>query len=274
MLVSTEISSASEIVGAEKAVEYVAKAGFDAWDFDLTPLAELEWGTWKLMSSDHPLRSDNYLEYARRMKRIGLNNGIKCNQSHAPFPTEFKVVSDMLKRAIECTAEAGGEICVIHPITNAGCNENKEMYLKFLEFAKGYGVRIATENMDDWYAKDFLSILNAVGDEYFVGCLDIGHAEMKGEGDSAVSIIKALGPHLQALHIHDNDLHSDIHQIPLSMAIDYGPIVHALKEINYNGYFTLEAIAYLRDYDESNVMTGLKNLYTTVRKLADMYEEF
>ena len=287
MLVSTEIMTASEMVGAEKAIELVGKSGFDAWDFDLTPLAELEWGTWELLSGNHPLRSDNYLEYARRLKRIGLDNGIVCNQSHAPFPAEFKVVRDMLKRAIECTAEAGGIICVIHPLMDVGYDENKEMYMEFLEFAKGYGVKIATENMYGWdkendvaisstcgTAEAFLQMIKMVNDEDFVGCLDIGHAEMRGVGTSAVSIIKTLGSHLQALHIHDNDLHRDIHQIPFSMSIEYEPIVRALKEVNYSGYFTLEAIAYLKKFDESNILTGLKDLYASVRKLADMYESF
>lgn len=36
MKISTEIRSASKIIGEDRAVEYVAKAGFDAWDFSLT----------------------------------------------------------------------------------------------------------------------------------------------------------------------------------------------------------------------------------------------
>ena len=35
MKISTEISSARRLVGEERAVEYVAKAGFDAWDFSM-----------------------------------------------------------------------------------------------------------------------------------------------------------------------------------------------------------------------------------------------
>ncbi|UKI38756.1 MAG: hypothetical protein L6V93_04820 [Clostridiales bacterium] len=33
--ISTEIASAAKIIGEEKAVEYFAKAGFDAWDFSM-----------------------------------------------------------------------------------------------------------------------------------------------------------------------------------------------------------------------------------------------
>ena len=37
MKISTEIASAAALVGEEKAVEYTAKAGFDAWDFSMFP---------------------------------------------------------------------------------------------------------------------------------------------------------------------------------------------------------------------------------------------
>lgn len=112
-----------------------------------------------------------------------------------------------------------------------------------------------------------------VGSEYIVACLDIGHAEMKGSETSAVEMIKALGSRLQALHIHDNDKWHDSHQIPFSMSIDFKPIVKALKEINYKGYFTLEADRFLENYTVENVFDGTIKLYDAVKKLAEMYDE-
>ena len=35
MRTSTEIGSSARLVGEEKAIEYIAKAGFDAWDFSM-----------------------------------------------------------------------------------------------------------------------------------------------------------------------------------------------------------------------------------------------
>ena len=55
-----------------------------------------------------------------------------------------------LMRAIECTAEAGGKICIIHPENDKSAEENAEMYQKLLPFAKECGVKIATENMWMW----------------------------------------------------------------------------------------------------------------------------
>lgn len=285
MKISTEIGSASRKIGEEKAVELIAKAGFDAWDFSMFEMAHYDWSRNEVVESDHPLHGSGYAGFAKKLKQIGLDNGIKCNQSHAPFPTSAKAIKDYLKRAIECSAIAGAEICVIHPNNNANAEENAEFYLELLPFAKEHGVKIATENMWNWnsdtdcasraacsHHDDFAAHIKAVNDPYFVACLDVGHAEMKGLGTSAVESVLALGPSLQALHLHDNDRWHDSHQIPFSMNIDFDGIVRALKQIGYKGYFTLEADAYLSKYDNDNIFVGIKELASSAKKLADMFE--
>ena len=111
-----------------------------------------------------------------------------------------------------------------------------------------------------------------VNDEFFVACLDLGHAEMRGSGNGAVHMIRTLGKHLQALHIHDNDQWHDSHQLPFSMNMDFDAIVKALKEINYQGYFTLEADNFLSAYQKENVFDGVVMLKNSARILADMFE--
>ena len=124
MRISTEIESASKLVGEEKAIQLIAKAGFDAWDFSLTAMCNYDYQTGRLIKTDHPLASGKYLQFARQLKQIGLDCGIVCNQSHAPFPTYSVDVRSYLKRSIECTKEAGGEICVIHPANDMSAQEN------------------------------------------------------------------------------------------------------------------------------------------------------
>ena len=87
MKISTEIASAARIIGEEKAIEYYAKAGFDAWDFSMFSMCRYDWGNKKVIKTGHPLEGGEYLKFARRLKQVGLDNGIVCNQSHAPFPT-------------------------------------------------------------------------------------------------------------------------------------------------------------------------------------------
>ena len=286
MKISTEIFSSSKIIGEERAVEYIAKAGFDAWDFSMFAMARYDWQNKCILPGEHPLSGNDYLKFARKLRQIGIDNGIVCNQSHAPFPTCCDEIRSYYKRAIECTAEAGGEICVIHPDNDKSPQENAEIYNELLPFAKECKVKIATENMWNWDnekecpspaacsdAKSFRDHIDAVNDDFLVACLDIGHAEMRTLGTTSVEIIHTLGHSLQALHIHDNDLFHDSHQIPFSMDIDFVPVVKALKDVGYNGYFTLEADAYLRDFDETNVFEGIVNLKNSARKLADMFEQ-
>ena len=232
---------------------------------------------------DHPLAGSNYLAYAKKLKQIGEDNGIFCNQSHAPFPVSCKTIRDELKRSLELSAEVGAKICVVHPDNWSSATENAEIYFELLPFAKSLGVKIATENMWNWnYEKDyaaaaacshhddFLAHVNAVNDDYLVACVDIGHAEMKGLETTAVQMIKTLGKHVQAVHIHDNDRWHDSHQLPYTMQIDFAPIIKALKEIDYKGDITMECDGFISN--SKNVAQALKELANTARKIADEFD--
>lgn len=287
MKISTETGSISQHVGIEKAVELIAKAGFDAFDFSLTDMVKYDYKNKCVAENDSPLAGPDYLKFARKIKGIAEDNGIVCNQSHAASPVSIPEIRGSLKRAIECTAEAGGEICVIHPDNNKSAEENAEMYLELLPFAKGCGVKIATENMWNWdhewehaapaacsHHTDFLAHIEAVNDDYFVACLDIGHAELMGLDTSAISMIKTLKNHIQALHIHDVDRLNDNHQIPGCLNVNFSAIVKTLKKIDYSGYFTLEPNGYIAKCETENIFEGVVALKNSVRHLADMYEKF
>jgi len=285
MKISTEIASFAKVVGEEKAIEYVARAGFDHWDFSMFEMARFNKATGKLFETGHPLMGNERLAFARKLKQIGLDFGITCNQAHAPFPVRIPEILDAQKYALECAAEAGAKICVVHPDYFKSPEENAEMYFELLPFAKEYGVKIATENMWNWDteklealpaacsdAKNFLDHILAVNDPFFVACLDIGHAEMRGLNTTAVECIHTLGNHLQALHIHDNDKWHDSHMLPFSMDIDFDAILKALKDIGYNGDFTLEADKHIGNRPAEEVFSGVCEMAKSTRKLADMFE--
>ena len=284
MKTSTEIASIAKFVGEERAVEYVAKAGFEAWDFSMFVMCKYDRQAKRLLDNDHPLAGKDYLKFARKLRQIGLDNGIECNQSHAPFPTYIPEIRAHYERAIECTAEAGGKICIIHPDNFKSAEENAEIYHELLPFAKSCGVKIATENMFNWdkerdcacfaacaTPQSFVDHLNAVNDPFLVACLDIGHAEITSLNTSARDMIHALKGNLQALHIHDNNKLWDQHQIPFSGKIDFCEVVKALKEIGYNGYLTLEADAHLRNHTAENVMDGINELASAAMRLREMF---
>jgi sugar phosphate isomerase/epimerase len=57
------------------------------------------------------------------------------------------------------------------------------------------------------------------------------------------------------------------------MNIDFGPIVKALKEIDYKGYFTLECDYYMPEANNDEMAKQrLKNLSNAVRILANDFE--
>ncbi len=285
-LISTEISSIAHLVGEERAIELCARAGFDAWDFSMFAMASHDWESGTLRETGHPLTGGEYVAFAKRLRAVSDACGIHCNQSHAPFPVMVPAIRDRLKRAIECTAIAGGEICVIHPDNCKSAEENAEMYFELLPFAKEHGVKIATENMWNWngaedhaataacsHHEDFLAHIRAVNDPSFVACLDIGHAEMRGLETSAVQMIHTLRDSLAALHIHDNDCWHDSHALPMTMGIDFPTVIRALREIGYDGYFTLECDQALRGYTADNVFDGVERMAKTARKLSEMFAQ-
>lgn len=285
MKISTEIGSIARIVGEKKAVEYVARAGFDGWDLSMIYMFRYSpsMGGWQEI--DHPLTGPNYLSFVRELNRIGMDNGIVCNQAHAPFPLKWPGMLDYVKRALECAAEVECPICVVHPVNHLGPEENAEIFHELLPVAKSIGVKIATENMWHWdketdrscfaacaTAKSFCDHVDIVDDEDLIACLDIGHAEMVGSGDGAPAMIRALGHRLQALHIHDNDRWHDSHMLPFTMDIDFEAVVKALKDIAYKGWFTLEADRHLADYAREDVAAGVVEMADSMRRFVALYE--
>lgn len=283
--ISTETRSASYKVGEEKAIELIARAGFDAFDLSLLSMIKFDWGKRMCLPCSHPFASDNAAEYVKKLRKIGEEYGIVCNQSHAPYPTYCPDIRATYEKCIELTAVAGGEICVIHPDNFKSAEENAEMFFELLPVAHACGVKIATENMWCWddkngcatdaacsNPKSFIDHLKIVNDDYLVACLDIGHAEMYGLGTSAVEMLDALGGYTQSLHIHDNDKKGDRHAIPFSDSIDFDAVAKALKRNNYSGYLTLEAVNHLAPFTPETTLDGLTELADSAKRLAKMVE--
>ena len=287
--ISTEYQSIVKMAGSEeKALYDIAAAGFDAYDFTMCgDMIKYNYSQKQAVPSDHPLAGADYRSCVKKIKRIAKENGLFCNQSHAPFPVMSEEIRALIPRSLECTAELGGSICVVHPDNDKSAEENAQMYFELLPYAKEFGVKIATENMWNWdkaaghaakaacsHHDDFLAHILAVNDPYLVACVDVGHAEMEGLDTDAATMIRTLGSHVQALHLHDVDLHNDNHYAPFTLKVAYEPIIRALKEIDYQGDMTLEACNYLRkEFTPENYLEGLRIMADGAKRLAVMYEK-
>lgn len=259
MIISTETDSFARKFGDHDAIKYLAKAGFDAFDYSMFAMLD--------KNITHPLIRDDYKEYAQSLRRTADENNIICNQSHAPFPSYIsaddkynEIIIHAIIRAMEVSAILGAKIIIVHPITSGNPLQFKEMNFEFynnlLPYCKKFNIKIALENMWGWDSQnkkvmpapcstgsEFCEYLDMLDKDWFVACLDLGHGEMQGSGAvSSAELIYALGhDRLKALHVHDNDKINDSHSLPFIGKINWDEIMCALKAINYDGDFTFEA---------------------------------
>lgn len=285
--ISSEIHTLAKRVGEERAIRMLAAAGFEYYDFSLFSMAPVNWKEKRVEQGDHPLQGDGWREYCQELRKVADECGIKCNQSHAPFPSHAEGIYPYLERAIEATAIAGGRICVIHPVNDWSAEENAALYRRLLPTAHKFGVKIATENMWNWdhekkealpaacsHHDDFVAHVDAVNDPYLVACVDIGHAEMRGLHTDSYAMIKALGHRVQALHLHDNDLWHDSHALPFTMQIDFDRVARALAEIDYRGEMTLEANRCLDGVADEDLAAAVDSMAAAARRLGDMVDAY
>ena len=80
-----------------------------------------------------------------------------------------------------------------------------------------------------------------IHDPYFKICLDTGHVSVFSNlnlGDE----VRALGNEIRVLHVHDNKFGSDLHLMPYFGIIDWREFALALKDIQFDGSFSLETM--------------------------------
>lgn len=230
----------------KKVLKLIKEAGFDHYDATLF---------WKGVT-EHIGTGPDYVQNANKLKEYADSLGLTCEQAHAYFcggndENSFKYRYEYTPIDMHIASILGAKAIVIHPVNGISFDENIEFIKKFIPYAKKYNIKIAVENC--WDVKDdkpypmctstpesFVKFIDAINDPFVVACLDIGHAEMNQLGTSAEEMIKALGPRLYCLHIHDNDKWCDAHQIPYTHKIPYSRVLNALKEINYKGNITFE----------------------------------
>ena len=243
-------------LGVSAAAKAAKTAGFSAFDYFIS-----------LDEKDSPLHGEDYRSVVSEIRRAAENEGMRFNQTHAPFRFPVKQWDEpgtfgLFVRSLEITALLGAKICVVHPLHHMeyrGHEEeifslNMDYYRKLIPCCREYGVRIGVENM--WQKHrirktisfdtcstipEFIRYLDTLDSESVVACLDVGHVVLPDGPDSPADFIRALGhDRLKALHIHDNDYTRDAHLLPYQGKLDWESIAAALGEIDYTGDFTYE----------------------------------
>lgn len=163
--------------------------------------------------------------------------------------------AEFMKRSIRLAGKIGCKNWVIHMLMPFGANDcgiddeaflkiNLDFFRELLPYAKENGVTICLENMPmeqltySTTAKT-LEIIRMINDESFKLCFDTGHeAIFGGVGDA----VRLAGKNLRVLHVHDNDGKSDRHMFPGMGVIDWGDFMAAIREIEFDGVLSIEAV--------------------------------
>lgn len=245
----------SQNYGFEKTCAFLSHLGFDTVDFNFYAREDL----W----------NDDFEERVLKYKNIISKYHLKISQMHACwFKNED---SDEIKnKKIELNKKAL-LICdmikcpylVMHAVKFKGYYKDKDIFQKAnqynLELFKEYrdfiidhhlNVKIAIENMFGYEintvnpaetiftsAHQMIDYIHQLGN-CFVCCLDTGHAFVAQQ--DIPTMIYELKDYLKVLHVHDAILTDDSHLIPGLGYIQWEPIIKALKDIHFNGSFSLE----------------------------------
>ncbi len=86
-------------------------------------------------------------------------------------------------------------------------------------------------------AQEMKCFLEELG-ECFGACVDTGHAMINGIAPS--EFIHVLNERVAVIHVHDNRRSMDTHDLPYNGLIDWPDFVRALKDVQFNGVFSLE----------------------------------
>ena len=191
-------------------------------------------------------------------------NGIEVAQIHGPwrfpmldFTKEQRAERfEKMAKSIRGAAIIGCKNMVIHNMMPYGARDlskevvreiNRDFMGRLAEIGKEYGVVVCMENMPFIHqhfatCEDLLCFVKSMNTDWIRFCLDTGHASVWQH--SPADCVRLVGKdYLRTLHVHDNNGKNDNHWNPGAGVIDWDAFGQALREIGYDGVFSLETSA-------------------------------
>ena len=265
--------------GADRFLE-IARAGFSAIDYNMT---DTDAAIYK-MSDEDLVRT--LLDERAEIEKAGLF----VSQVHGPWrcPPIDATLEDRIermekmKRSIRAAALLGTKYWVVHPLMPYGTGDlvhggvedtwkiNVEFFSELGAFAKEQGVVICFENMPFLpfsisVPEKIVELIKTLDCENIKMCLDTGHVGVF-RALSVGDCIRKCGEHIKVLHIHDNLGDSDSHLFPTKGKIDWNDVSLALREINFDGVFSLESRLPTSSSDKEFLLAG-KELYEIAERV-------
>lgn len=229
----------------------VYEAGFRYADLSLYDLD---------IKNGNPFMEDGWKEYTCDLAEYAKELGITFVQAHSPgmrgnvldHNEHYDYFLDATIRSIEICSLLGIKNTVFHTGFMEGVSkkdyfkENADFIRKLIPTMEKSGVTLCIENSTkvNMGTKYFFlegcemnEFIDYVGHPLLKACWDVGHANLEGHNYKDIVDMKN---NLVALHIHDN-FNFDSHQMPFTGNINMDEVMQALVEIDYKGYFTMEA---------------------------------
>ena len=269
MYVSVDFEQPLYALGLKNAACAVKAAGFDAVDF-----------SFKTKTGLAMLTCDLWQENAKRTRQVLDEQGLVCNQAHAPmgFSAKNKMRENdlqfaLLLRCFDFAKTLGAKIVVVHAVTDVSPVDfipyNLRFYKSLEKYARIAGVKIGVENLftyDERYhrfdgvferSEKLTSFIQKLRSDVFVACVDTGHAALTGTPPEKY-IAGMNASVLGALHLHDNDGKDDLHLLPTRGTLDWESILSALKKLGYRGDITFEIMFYLEKFKAEELPLALR----------------
>lgn len=202
--------------------------------------------------------SDNWYEYSVALRKESDSLGMQFVQAHAPMGAPIaddnQAFVDDTILCIEVCHILGIRNLVVHSgylkhISKEECfAKNKLFFMELLKVAEKYDIHILIENFNKMWdpdtfwvdnATDLLALITYINHPLCHAIWDTGHGNLQEMPQHEE--LKLLGRHVRALHIQDNGGKGDDHLMPFQGTLNLDSVMHGLKEIGYQGYFTFEA---------------------------------
>ena len=244
----------------EQSILACAKAGYKFLDF----------GFVELFLESEAFRNEQgegWKKEIEHYRELAQSCGMAFLQSHGTIfdfcnpSVDYDYQRMMLKRSIEGAKILGAPWIVCHPSTKVADGklsprthgENVAFFKDMADYAEGFGVNIAIENM--WgvtgggikryavSAGELAELVDDIARDNVGACWDVEHASVENlaQGDS----IRKLGSRLKATHISDETGPENIHILPYTGFVNWDEVLQALADIGYCGAFAFEIQHYL-----------------------------
>lgn len=244
--------------------ETVKACGFDALDYALTH-------TQTALYTETAAQTEAFL----RAERCAMEQaGLFVSQVHGPWrcpPIDFTEEDraerlEKMRRSMWMAAQLGCKNWVIHPIMPLGWEEantpqaektwdmNRAFMAQLLQTAKECGLTVCLENMpfetfSISYPETTLRFVKEMNDERLKICFDTGHAAFF-RAEAIGDAVRQVGEEIRVFHIHDTQPRQDLHLFPFMGVIDWADFAAALREIHFDGVFSLETAPSAKLSDE------------------------